>query len=147
MKIIKISTELELTIHDFPKGTYRQQNKELRELIGNYCGCYERVKPKRLYTELHMQGSVTKIKGQSVCMLVDEEGLLKENKPNLIGSYLYGADRHKQYIMGNILFVGERHSNGSVDFCGIEGSVFKKLEQQLNEMILEMKKAREALEK
>ena len=35
MKIIKISTELEMTIHDFPEGTMREQNKALYELIGN----------------------------------------------------------------------------------------------------------------
>ena len=35
MKIIKISTELEMTIHDFPEGTMREQNKVLCELIGN----------------------------------------------------------------------------------------------------------------
>lgn len=37
MKIIKISTELEMTIHDFPEGTMREQNKALYELIGNGC--------------------------------------------------------------------------------------------------------------
>ena len=35
MKIIKISTEFEMTIHDFPEGTMREQNKVLCELIGN----------------------------------------------------------------------------------------------------------------
>lgn len=145
MKIIKISTNLELTTHDFPQGTYRQQNEELRRLIGNNCNFYERVKPRRLYTKLHMISNVTRIKGQCVSMLVDEEGLLKENEPNLIGSYLYESDRHKNYIMGNILFVGERQAGGSIDFCGIEESVFKKLEPQLSKMILEMRKAKEAL--
>lgn len=40
MKIIKISTELEMTIHDFPEGTMREQNKVLCELIGNGCVTY-----------------------------------------------------------------------------------------------------------
>lgn len=145
MKLIKISTDLELTVHEFPDGTHARQNKVLRELIGNHCDIYEHIKPERLYTELHMNDKPTRVKGQCVCMLVDEEGLLKENEPNLIGSYLCGADRHNRYIMGNILFVGERRIKGGVDFCGIECSVFKELELQLNSMIPEMKTAKEAL--
>ena len=35
MKIIRISTELELSVHEFPEGNYSQQNHALRELIGN----------------------------------------------------------------------------------------------------------------
>lgn len=45
MKIIKISTEFEMTIHDFPEGTMREQNKVLCELIGNGCDIVEHVIP------------------------------------------------------------------------------------------------------
>ena len=52
MKIIKISTELEMTIRDFPEGTMREQNKVLCELISNgyriYCGKLSE-KDKRRY--------------------------------------------------------------------------------------------------
>ena len=34
-KIIKVSTDLEVTVHDFPQGTIREQNRQLCELIGN----------------------------------------------------------------------------------------------------------------
>ncbi len=101
MKIIRISTDLELTVHEFPIGTHARQNQFLRELIGNYCSIYEHVMPRRLYTELHMKDEPTEVPGQCVSMLVDEEGRLKENDLNLIGSYLYETDRHKNYIMGN----------------------------------------------
>ncbi len=139
MKIIRISTDLELTVHEFPAGTYAQQNQFLRELIGNYCSIYEHVMPRRLYTELHMKGEPTEVLGECVSMLVDEEGRLKENEPNLIGSYLYESDRHRNYIMGNILFVGEELTDEGLDFCGIEESVFRILEQKLNALILEGK--------
>ena len=33
MKLIKISTDLELTVHDFPTGTHSEQNDYLRGLI------------------------------------------------------------------------------------------------------------------
>lgn len=147
MKIIKISTDLELTVHEFPDGTYTQQNQFLCGLIGNNCDTFECVKPVRLYTELHIHDDPTQTPGQCVSMLVDEEGRLKENEPNLIGSYLYESDRHKYHIMGNVLFVGEEMTDEGIDFCGIEESVFKVLKQQLNNMILEGKAAKEALEK
>ncbi|EOS47316.1 hypothetical protein C809_02192 [Lachnospiraceae bacterium MD335] len=147
MKIIRISTDLELTVHEFPIGTHARQNQFLRELIGNYCSIYEHVMPRRLYTELHMKDEPTEVPGQCVSMLVDEEGRLKENDLNLIGSYLYETDRHKNYIMGNVLFVGEELTDNGIDFCGIEESTFKVLEQQLNKMILEGKAAKEAVKK
>ena len=54
MKIIKVSTELEMSVHEFPSGTIREHNKALCELIGNGCDLVEHVMPKRLYTELKM---------------------------------------------------------------------------------------------
>lgn len=147
MKIIKVSTDLELSIHDFLEGNHSQQNKVLRELIGNNCELYEHVMPKRLYTELKQVDHHTKIKGQCVSMLIDEEGLLKDNTVNLIGSYLYETDKHNQPIVGNILFVGEEWGGDGIDFCGIEESTFKKLELMLNNMIFAMKATKEAMKK
>lgn len=145
MKLIKISTDLELTVHEFPAGSHAEQNKILCNLIGNYCRIYEHIMPNRLYSDLHMKKRPTRVAGQCVSMLADEEGLLKENEPNLIGSYLYEADRHGNLIMGNILFVGEEWGDDGIDFCGIADSVFEKLELQLSNMIYTMKATKEAL--
>ncbi|MCM1179953.1 MAG: hypothetical protein NC347_06835 [Clostridium sp.] len=147
MKLIKISTDMELTVHDFPEGDCVQQNEVLRGLIGNHCNNYEHVMPRRLYKDLGMKDHPTKIQGQCVSMLVDEEGLPKENEPNLIGSYLYESEKHGNPIMGNVLFVGEQWGKDGIDFCGIEESVFRKLELQLNNMIYTMKATKEAIGK
>ena len=48
MKLIKISTDLELSVYEFPDGTYEEQNQFLQELIGNNCHIYEHVMPDRL---------------------------------------------------------------------------------------------------
>lgn len=144
MKLIKISTDMELSIHDFPDGNHSKQNRELRELIGNGCNLYEHVM-ERLYTDLKMKNRPTKIPGQCVSMLIDEEGRLKENVPNLIGSYLYKTDEHGNPIMGNILFVGEEWTGDGIDFCGIEEETFKLLELELNNMIYAMKATKEAM--
>lgn len=147
MKLIKISTNLELSVHEFPDGTHEEQNRFLQELIGNDCRIYEHVMPDRLYTELHMFEHPSKIPGQCVSMLIDEDGRLKENVPNLIGSYLYRSEQHGCPIMGNILFVGEEWGGDGIDFCGIEDSVFELLELELNNLIFTMKATKEALSK
>ena len=139
MKIIKISTELEMTIHDFPEGTMREQNKVLCELIGNGCDIVERVMPKRLYTMLKMSPTPTRTPGECVSMLIDEEGRLKPNKANLIGSYLYEFDKHGCPIVGNILFIGEKMGDDGVEFCGISEENFSLLETELKNMITAMK--------
>lgn len=145
MKLIKISTDIELSVHEFPSGTHEEQNQFLQELIGNDCRIYEHVMPDRLYTDLHMFDHPSKIPGQCVSMLIDEEGRLKENVPNLIGSYLYRSEQHGCPIMGNILFVGEEWGRDGIDFCGIEDSVFELLELELNNLIFTMKATKEAL--
>ena len=147
MKLIKISTDLEMTVHEFPGGSYEQQNEFLCGLIGNHCNIYEHITPNRLYSDLHMKNHPTKVAGQCVSMLIDEEGLLKENEPNLIGSYLYETDRHGHPIMGNVLFVGEEWGSDGIDFCGIEDSVFQLLELQLRNMICTIKATKEDLTK
>lgn len=147
MKLIKISTDLELTVHDFPSGTHTEQNNELRRLIGNNCNLYEHVMPERLYTDLKMKNSPSKIPGQCVSMLIDEEGLLKDNSPNLIGSYLYKTDEHNIPIMGNVLFVGEEWGKDGIDFCGIEEKTFKLLELELHNMVYAMKATMEVLKR
>lgn len=140
MKLIRISTDLKLTVHEFPTGGHAEQNEVLCALIGEDCRIYEHVLPNRLYTELNQKKHPTKIAGQFVSMLIDEEGLLKEHPvPNLIGSYLYETDKHRQPIVGNILFVGEQWCRDGIEFCGIEESVFERLEMQLNNMVLAMK--------
>ena len=66
MKIIRVSTELEITEHDFPTGTTAEQNRVLRELIGNDCRIYEHVMPERLYTMLKMSNRISEIPGKCV---------------------------------------------------------------------------------
>lgn len=143
MKIIKVSTNLKLSVHEFPSGGYAEENRLLRELIGNHCDIFEHVMPSRLYSEMHMKDRPTKVPGQCVSMLVDEEGLLKENEPNPVGSYLYETDKHGYPIMGNIIFVGETYGGEGIDFCGIEDSVFEQLLSKLTHMIEVMKETKE----
>lgn len=90
-KIIRVTTDNNLEIYDFFEGTVQEQNEYLCKLIGNGCSCYELVHARRFCYGV---------------MLVDDEGALKENEYNPIGSYLYGTDIHGSPIMGNVLLVG-----------------------------------------
>lgn len=138
-KIIKVSTDLEVTVHDFPQGNMREQNRALYELIGNGCDMIEHVMPVRLYNELGHSDHVKRSNSKCVSMLIDEEGLLKDNEANLIGSYLYGVDQHGQRIVGNVLFVTDVYEGDGISFTGIEPETFEKLHEQLKNMAVAMK--------
>lgn len=131
MKILRLTTDNNLTIHDFPEGSCAVQNKELRKLIGDDCRIYEHVMPRKLYSLLGHKNSPTEIKGECISMLVDEEGLVK-NEPlpiNYVATFLYDAPTP---IVGNVLFVGEEWCNDGLDFCGIDEAVFNRLYAQLS---------------
>lgn len=131
MQIIRISTENEVSMHDFPQGNYSQQNRALYSLIGNNCSMIEHVMPRRLYRKLGAVAEVTGIPGQAVALLVDEEGLLKANDINTIASYLYESDNHGYPIMGNVLLIGKQWSKDGISFCGIEDSTLATLYPQI----------------
>lgn len=76
-KIIKVSTDLEVTVHDYPEGMLETQNRQLCELIGDGCDMVENVMPKRLYRELGHTTTVLRENSKCVSMLVDEEFYLE----------------------------------------------------------------------
>ena len=79
-KIIKVSMDLEVTVHDFPEGRLETQNKQLCELIGDGCDMVENVMPKRLYRELGHTTTVLRENSKCVSMLVDEEFLFRNRQ-------------------------------------------------------------------
>jgi len=127
MQIIRITTDNEISVHDFPEGSYSEQNRVLRELIGPRCELLEHVLPKRLYTELMVPGKVMKEAGGFVSMLIDEEGISHGLDCNITGSWLYETDRHGHPVLGNILFVGEKLADEGIEFCGISQKRFESL--------------------
>lgn len=135
MKIIRVSTENLVTVHDYPGGTTLEQTQSLAELIGNGCRLVEHVMPRRLYDKLKYSSCPTCEKGECISMLVDEEGLLKEEPIiNPIGSYLYEVDKHGCPIVGNILFIGEYLTADGISFSGLSESNFNSLKGHLEQM-------------
>ena len=140
MKLIKVSTEMEITLHDFPEGEISEENEALCGLIGNDCRVCQCVYPRRLYTVLDHSNKATKYPGMAVSMLVDEEGLLKTPLVlNTLASYLYEMDKHGWPIAGNVLFVGEVDIKGNIKFCGINDTVLMMLQEQFESMAHDFK--------
>lgn len=135
MKIIRVTTDNIVTVHDYPDGNFSQQNTALSELIGNGCELVEGVRPTRLYSKLKFSCQPTMNEGESVSMLVDEDGLLKDDVIiNPIGSYLYGTDKHGQIIAGDVLFVGEQIAGDGISYCGLSDMNFNRLKTCLEQM-------------
>lgn len=134
MKIIRITTSNEISVHNFPEGTYEEQNRILREYIGPQCSIYEHVMPRRLYAQLGGSAEVGNEKGSCVSMLIDEDGLYNDLEENLVGSWLYESDKHGNPIVGNILIVGELWTDDGIDFCGISESQFNLLYPKLENL-------------
>lgn len=135
MKIIRITTNNEISKHEFPEGAWDHRQESLCKLIGNNCRMVEHVMPKRLYTELKQPDTPTHIKGRCVSILVDEEGALKPNEANSFGCYLYETDKHGCPIMGNILIIGEYIKEDGIEFSGIDDMIFKKLYRQCKDLL------------
>ena len=82
-----------------------------KEFIGNGCDLVELVNPQRMHEikGIKQLRSPMMTKKLSVGMLIDSEGLLKDNTINPIGSFLYKTDEHGHPIVGNIVFCGLKY--------------------------------------
>ena len=99
MKGLVITTKFEMRVQEFSEPAY----KSIGEAVD---GWIEIVHPVRL--------------GRPYCMVVNEEGLLRNLPMNVFGSYLYGTDTHGSPIAGNIVLLKEGiNSDGDYDFLGL----------------------------
>lgn len=134
-KIIRVSKDLDITVHDFPEGSLSEKSQKLKKLISEDCEMYESVMPKRLYSELGHSNKAENKNSKCVSMLVDDNYLQNTSPdkvcPNLVGSLLYESDKNDWMIYGNILFVGLKNSTNGLEFTGIEPETFEKLYEQL----------------
>ena len=135
MRIIKISTDLEMKVYEYPEGDLTTQMQALQKLVGDECDCVERVRPRRLYTMLGVPRVVTTNPGECATMLVDGDGLFRKLPGNVVGSWLYETDRHGSPIVGNIVIVGEVYVGTGIKFCGISDDLFERLYPKLQQII------------
>lgn len=99
MKGLVITTKLKMRVQEFPEPAY----KSIGEAVD---GWIEIVHPVRL--------------ARPYCMVVNEEGLLRNLPMNFLGSYLYGTDTHGHPIAGDIVLLREGiNSDGELDLLGL----------------------------
>lgn len=135
-RIIKITSESEITVHDVSDVQQETQefNELLNALIGDSCDCFEMVTPNRLYTELGVNRVVSRNVGEYAAMLVDEEGAIKKLKVNPIGSFLYESDIHNNFIYGTILIIGVYQDSLGGSFSGLCENTFNLLYPKLKRL-------------
>ena len=99
MKGLVITTKFEMRVQEFSEPAHRS----IGEAVG---GWIEVVHPVRL--------------GRPYCMVVNEEGLLRNLPMNILGSYLYGTDTHGSPIAGDIVLLREGiNSDGEYALLGL----------------------------
>lgn len=106
MKGIVITTENQMRVESFGEPLYRS----VGATVGRYI---EIVHPKRLPFPY--------------CMIVDEEGLIKNLPVNLSGCWFYGTEEHGAPIVGDLVIMKDGFCNGEPDIVGLEDDDVKNL--------------------
>ena len=112
MKGIVITPENTISIQEFGDPLY----KTVGAAVG---GGIEIVRPRLLK--------------QPFCMIVDDEGLLKQKPLNVVGSFLYETLSHGCPIVGTIVFMKEGFRNGEPDIIGLENEDVQYLTNMFNQ--------------
>lgn len=99
MKGLVFDTENQMQFKDFGEPLLDNLQKE----VG---GCIEVVHPKYL--------------PEGLCMVIDDEGLLKGYAINNIASILYGTPEHGQPIVGTAVILREGFVAGELDFMSLD---------------------------
>lgn len=105
----------QMLVKFFKKPLYKSVGREVGGLI-------EHVLPKGLKSPY--------------CMLVNEEGLLKDLPLNLIGSLLYQTPIHGNVVVGNIIIMKDGIVDGEPDIIGLDDDDIIKVQQNIIRNIL-----------
>ena len=95
---VVVTTKNEVFIQSYERPLYLSLNKTVD-------GPIEIVHPRGL--------------GRPMCMIVNEEGLLRQLPLNMYGSYLYGTHQHGHPIVGNIVILKEGYTDEGPDVVGM----------------------------
>ena len=101
MNAVKATTGRIVTVFEITEPLY----KSMQNAVGGYI---EIVRPKGL--------------PHPYCMIVDEEGRLKNKLINEIGSVLYQTHMHSEPIVGDVAIVKEVDTEDGPDLCGLSES-------------------------
>lgn len=114
MKALKITTELEILNIELKEPLHIGIKKEL----GGYL---EVVRPRKLEMPF--------------CMIVDEEGIIKDLSFNPLGCWLYGTEEHLQPIAGDIIIMCEMNTMDGIVLKGLTDEQIDSITKQFNQFI------------
>lgn len=103
-----------LVINTFNHFSVQEYGEPLYRTVGETVGGYIQI--------VHPKGL-----SSPYCMIVNEEGLIKELPVNLVGSILYGSHIHGSPIVGNIVIMKDGVRNGERDIVGLDTADVAKL--------------------
>lgn len=118
MKAVKVTTDNKVTILDCPEGIPLDW---LRKEIG--CEWIEIVRPLGL--------------PRGYVMIIDEEGKLKPNAMNMVGSFLYQTHKHGDEIMGNFVLVKEDWGDEGLELTGLSDEMARFIKAMCDKFIEE----------
>lgn len=118
MKTVKVTTDNVVSIIDVDFDNY----KDIQRAIGG--GHFETVHSTRMQAVFE---------DESLIMIVDESGLLKQLPENMLGSVLYGTARHGNPIVGDLIFARIRGE----DIIGLDDA--EKLKQYILQLFVGLK--------
>lgn len=108
-----VTTDNEMSMVEYDAPHY----DVIQKAVG---GWYERVHPMGLE--------------RPYCMMVNEEGLLRNLPLNWIGSELYGTPKHGQPIVGNAIFLKDGYHGGEPDVVGMTEDEARRLGDKFAKM-------------
>lgn len=117
MKGVVVTTDLEVRVEDFEEPLY----KTVGAAVGGYI---EHVRPMRLK--------------EPFCMIVNEEGRLRNLPINLAGSFFYGTDFHNEPIVGNIVIMKDGYRNGEPDIVGLDDTEIERVQNSISTLLSKM---------
>ena len=110
------------------------------ETIG--CDCIDIVNPYQI-EKIGKENGLKSLVGK-FCIIVDDEGLLKEEpKINVIASLLYGYDSHGQGLFGDVIIAQNKETDDGIETVGLEPNDMMLLQTAINGVIEEHNKGRE----
>ena len=117
MKGVVVTTDLEVRVEDFEEPLY----KTVGAAVGGYI---EHVRPMRLK--------------EPFCMIVNEEGRLRNLPINLVGSFFYGTDFHSEPIVGSIVIMKNGYRNGEPDIVGLDDTEIERVQNSISTLLSKM---------
>ena len=135
--LITTDNEIKEVEIDFDNDEENKVNKQIREYIGNDCEYYEAIPSYFLNHTYNLTAYPTRHR-IGVCLLIDEEGKLRNLNENLTATFLYTS---YEPIAGNALLVAVGYNkNDDIDYVSFPKKFLPFFKNVLDKIATSIKK-------